>query len=586
MIRLKFFLLTTLIVLSFNNCFSQINKVFVLKQAAFTEDSLKGFEEEVAIRSTQTEGFTGNEFSIRMRQLKRQYVNTKYNLNSKQKNNFIHRSTSLPANCINEDFEASPAGPITATNQINGWTVDAGSNDPLLNPGANSCNLIGCCPTAPAESQIITIPPTGYIDPVIGGNYPIYSVFGTTPNNGAAVNPSITSMFGNNVIRINSQVNNYSIERLTKTINITPANSLFKFAFISVYATGHNCCDGGALQILLFDAATNSLIACPNFTAAAPSAQCVSTNTSISYYNAPTGTPYVGVGNVIYNKWQVNSFDLSQYIGHTLTIQIIASDCIAGGHYGYAYIDASCAAQPLVINGTPNGGGNFTICDPIFSYYTADSYLWNGPAGSGITNVTTPTINVTTSGFYTLTTLNNGCSNPVTQILNLTLIPPPSVTISATSASICPGGSAVLTASVSGATSFSWSTGSSLPSIIVSPTISSVYSVTANYFGSCAHTATAGVTVELCDVGLNENKNDQGTIFIYPNSIQENVTLTATNVLMKEIKISNSIGQLVYSTTYENVVTTTIDCSKFSSGIYFVTLTTNKGRQTKKIIKE
>jgi hypothetical protein len=144
----------------------------------------------------------------------------------------------------------------------------------------------------------------------------------------------------------------------------------------------------------------------------------------------------------------------------------------------------------------------------------------------------------------------------------------------------------VLTASVSGVISFSWSTGSSLPSIIVSPTISSVYSVTANYFGSCAHTATAGVTVELCDVGLNENKNDQGTIFIYPNSIQENVTLTATNVLMKEIKISNSIGQLVYSTTYENVVTTTIDCSKFSSGIYFVTLTTNKGRQTKKIIKE
>lgn len=545
-------------------------------------DSLKGFDEESAKKYVISEGFLAEEFDVRMFQFKRQFVNNKFHLNKNQpvfKNQ--NNTTSIISNCVNEDFEASIPGQITSTNQINGWIVDAGTNT-LPN---NSCNLLGCCPGAPSESQLINIPAPGYIDPVISGNYPIYSVFGANPNSGNTVNPSITNMFGNKVIRLNSNINNMSIERISKTINVTPANAVFNFAFISVFFTAHACCDAGAIQIKFTNLTTNSLIACPNFSLAAPGPQCTN-STSINYFNAPSGTPFLGTGSVIYNKWNVNSIDLTPYLGSNIFIEVIATDCTAGGHYGYAYFDASCSSSSLAVNGTNNGGGSYTICDPIFSYYPADTYLWNGPVGSGITNVTTQTINLTASGIYTLTSTNNGCPNPITQTLNITLIPPPSVTISASSSSICLGGSVIMTTSVTGATSYSWNTGSSNPSIFVSPTSTTVYSVTANYFGSCAQTSTFEIIVDPCITKLYEANVNQENILVYPNSIQTNVTVKATGVIIQEININNSIGQLIYSSHYENAAQTTIDCSKFSTGIYFMKLKTNKGTITKKIIKE
>src|ERR1041385_2944505 len=46
----------------------------------FDADSLRGFDEEAARRSAIDERFTGPEFPVRMYQLKRRYINDKYNL--------------------------------------------------------------------------------------------------------------------------------------------------------------------------------------------------------------------------------------------------------------------------------------------------------------------------------------------------------------------------------------------------------------------------------------------------------------------------------------------------------------------------
>jgi len=583
--RSHFFILATMIFLmSFTKSAAQTNMSSFYSNYTFTADSLKGFEEGAAKNSAISEGYLGEEFSVRMFQLKRQYINAKYHLTSSQKNRFefAYKLTSPPANCVNEDFESSTAAQITSQNQISGWTVDAGLNQ----FPHNSCNLSGCCPNNPSESQLISTGPFGFVDPVIGGNYPIYSVFGTTLNSGNAVNPSIPNMYGNNIIRINSQVNNYSIERLSKTINVTSANALFKFAFISVFSTGHTCCDAGAIQIKLTNLSTNSLIACPNLSLTAPGTQCTNT-TNINYFNASTGTPFTGTGFIIYNKWNINSIDLTPYLGSNILIEIIATDCTASGHYGYGYFDASCGAQTFTVNGTNNGGGNYTICNPIFSYYTADSYLWNGPAGSGITNVTTPTINVTTSGIYTLQTTNNGCAGVSTQTLNLTLVPPPSVMITSTSPSICIGGSAILSTSVTGATSFSWSTGSGNPSIFVSPTITTVYSVTANYFGSCAQTNTFALAVNSCSTTqLKNNTISEKNILVFPNPVKDKLNVGTNGILIQEINISNSIGQIVFTAKYDNASNAVLDLQNLSNGIYFMKVSSNKGAVSKKIIVE
>ena len=265
--------------------FAQTNKTAQtpIHAYVFSADSLAGFEEEAARNYAISDGFLGEEFKVKMWQLKRQYVNAKYGITPKihkYKNSSYNsvKTAAVPA-CVNEDFEGSPAGQVTTANQVNGWTVSSGMNQ----FPSNSCNLSGCCLSGPVETEVITAPPGGYIDPVISANYPIYSVFGTNANAGPAANPTIPNMFGNNFIRINSNVNNYSIAKLSKTFLVTSNNALFQFAFISVFSTGHTCCSAGAFQINLTNASalpSPTLIPCPNFTVSAPSNQCAQTGSN------------------------------------------------------------------------------------------------------------------------------------------------------------------------------------------------------------------------------------------------------------------------------------------------------------------
>ena len=85
----------------------------------------------------------------------------------------------------NEDFEVSPAGNVTFSNQVIGWICNQGSIQ-----GMDACNIQTCCVQNPTtEIEVINCSiQNGYVDPVIGSVYPIYSVFGNTINAGASVN--------------------------------------------------------------------------------------------------------------------------------------------------------------------------------------------------------------------------------------------------------------------------------------------------------------------------------------------------------------------------------------------------------------
>jgi uncharacterized repeat protein (TIGR03803 family) len=104
-------------------------------------------------------------------------------------------------------------------------------------------------------------------------------------------------------------------------------------------------------------------------------------------------------------------------------------------------------------------------------------------------SVTVGTDNYTTTGTYRYTFQGSGCDSTV--ITNLTVNPTPELSISGRRA-ICMGNSTTLIAS--GGVSYSWSTGSTADSIVVSPTIATTYSVIATQ-GSCADTSAVEVTV-------------------------------------------------------------------------------------------
>lgn len=129
-----------------------------------------------------------------------------------------------------------------------------------------------------------------------------------------------------------------------------------------------------------------------------------------------------------------------------------------------------CAGQTITLN----GGG-------------ATSYTWS-PGGQ-----TSPTITVTPSSSttYTLDGSNGTCAG--TQTLSVNVIPNPTVTATASSTTLCSGGSATLTGG--GATNYTWMPGGSTASSFTdAPTGTTTYTVTGETNG-CS--ATAAITLSV-----------------------------------------------------------------------------------------
>ena len=143
---------------------------------------------------------------------------------------------------------------------------------------------------------------------------------------------------------------------------------------------------------------------------------------------------------------------------------------------------------------TPNP--SLSVCDGSSATLTAsggDSYLWS-------TGATTAQITVNSSATYSVTgTGSNGCQN--TASAAFTVNPLPTISISASSTSICAGDSVTLTASGAGAGgSYLWSDGQSTAVITVTPGSTITYSVIGTDTNECSNTASQQITVTPLDV--------------------------------------------------------------------------------------
>jgi hypothetical protein len=107
----------------------------------------------------------------------------------------------------------------------------------------------------------------------------------------------------------------------------------------------------------------------------------------------------------------------------------------------------------------------------------------NGATGSTI--LVSPTSNTV----YTVVNTLSGCL--FTRTVSVTL--GPSLSLSINSMSLCSGGAGTLVAT--GATSYTWNTGATTPSIVVNPSLTSTYSVTGNN-GTCSGSTLVTVTVQ------------------------------------------------------------------------------------------
>jgi len=158
----------------------------------------------------------------------------------------------------------------------------------------------------------------------------------------------------------------------------------------------------------------------------------------------------------------------------------------------------SNATVGLLVNPNPTvsiAASQSSVCPGQSSTLTASgasTYSWNtGSTASSITS--TPVVPLT----YTVTGFNAaGCSHTATQTIGL--FPSPSinmVNVGSSSASVCAGSSSTLAAS--GVNTYTWSTGSNNPSIVITPTVPTSYSVAGTDLNGCVASASVQIGVNV-----------------------------------------------------------------------------------------
>ncbi len=437
---------------------------------------------------------------------------------------FFNISSQNPYN--NEDFESSTSTPLTNSLQVSGWVLTNASNN---NQQDTLCNKFCDSLLIPIKSYVINHSPSaGYIDTIIGAQYPIFSVFGSgTPNAGGSVNPHLSNLKGTSFLRISSSFNNENsgIQQASKKIFITPANCVFKYAYIFVGNDLTPCCFLQNLFKIRAKNLSNNLVI-SNFNRLikphlSGSNSCGQGNTGL-YYDCGTSIPFSSITNKAYNRWEVTQLDLTNFIGDTLRFDFCVNDRVQinfWGSGGYAYLDTETKPGMIYANGNISTSATFSACaSATLSALPNYTYSWNGPAGSNINNNSNQTIVVSTSGVYNLT-LMQGASIVGTQSINVNIVTPLPVNFTSTKDTLCKGQTTTLTINYSHIghlTSYTWSTGSFLPYFAVSPSISTSYYINAHDTNGCLTSFMKTIHVTLCS-GIEELPLIKNEVFVFPN---------------------------------------------------------------------
>lgn len=238
---------------------------------------------------------------------------------------------------------------------------------------------------------------------------------------------------------------------------------------------------------------------------------------------------------------------------HTITVVANPTVSISGS-------TIMCAGNSIVL--TANGAG---------------TYSWS-------TSATTNTISVSpvTTTTYSVIGYNSNCPGNAAKTISVN--PTPTVSVSTPSNPICIGDAINITGN--GATTYSWSTGSTFNQIFISPTVTTSYTLTGTTNG-CSHTTVFTQSVTACGgAGLANNSILSGGLKVYPNPFKENFTISYLGNNFSYV-IYDNIGRLIISKT-DLIDEANVDLSKFAKGIYYIEVTNaaNGEKARKKLIAE
>ncbi|MCC6372627.1 MAG: T9SS type A sorting domain-containing protein [Bacteroidia bacterium] len=414
---------------------------------------------------------------------------------------------------------AGSTGTLVATGATNyTWSTGATGNSLVVAPITNSVYSVigsnGVCTGTANRTVSVTAVPVVTINSVPGnticsGSSVVLSALGGctyTWNTGATTSSIVMSPTASSVYSV---ITNCSGCTGTKTIGITVLSA----PSLSINPSTPTVCSGssvtlsasGANQYTWSTNSTNTTIvvnptSATVYTLTGSNGGCISTKT------VNVGVSTVSLSNCGSSTVCAGSFAVMAACGATSytyssgspTVNPLSSTnyTVVGtnalGCVGTVVITMSVLPVPTiaVVSSPTLTASSLTICSgasATLSASGASTYSWSS-GGSGASTVVSPS--VTTQ--YIVTGVNaSGCSSAQT----LTVVVAPSslsLSVNALPSAYCQGGSSTITAT--GASSYTWSTGSTASVIVVSPSVTTNYSVTGSN-GSCFGNSATTVSV-------------------------------------------------------------------------------------------
>lgn len=271
----------------------------------------------------------------------------------------------------------------------------------------------------------------------------------------------------------------------------------------------------------------------------------------------------------VHIKSGINPSSLSTSYTGFMFLATTAATCQSGAASFSVSTTQPCTNQQITLND--------------LSTNTPTAWAWQMTGGTpSISSITNPTVSYSTPGTYTIsliTTNSAGSSGPAqhTVVVNSS----PTVTASTSNTFICAGSNAVLVAG--GATSYTWNTSQTTPSINVWPPLTTTYTVKGANANKCTNTATVIVRVETCTTA---KQYSPGSSFdVYPNPVSENLSISNFGDA-KEAILYNLLGEILVTTALGDHELNQVDMGTKPKGVYILKLIINDQEVIRKIIKE
>lgn len=154
----------------------------------------------------------------------------------------------------------------------------------------------------------------------------------------------------------------------------------------------------------------------------------------------------------------------------------------------------------------------------------------------------------------------------------------PIVTVTSGIDTLCEGDFVQLNAV--GASTYTWSTSQNGNTILITPSVTTTYTIIGTDVNACIDTTNYTQIVTDCSVGVHENEIVK--LMIYPNPSAGIFMIETFSPNKQLVKIVDTRGKVVYRKDIRD--SEHLDVSSLSDGIYYLTINTDKSILNKKII--